>query len=71
MNTADPAHGLRITAIEDGDVAELIALWQRCGNARPWNDPAADIALARKGSNSTVLVGRHDGAVVALRAGRP
>ena len=64
MNTADPAHGLSITAIEDGDVAELIALWQRCGNARPWNDPAADITLARKGSNSTVLVGRHDGAVV-------
>ena len=43
----------------------MIALWQRCGSARPWNDPAADIALARKGSNSTVLVGRHDGTVVA------
>ena len=64
MNT-DPLRGLRITAIEDGDEVELIALWQRCGSARPWNDPAADIALARKGSNSTVLVGRHDGTVVA------
>jgi ribosomal protein S18 acetylase RimI-like enzyme len=65
VKTADPAHGLSITVIEDGDVAELIALWQRCGSTRPWNDPAADIALARKGSNSTVLVGRHHGAVAA------
>ena len=51
--------------IEDGDVADVIALWQRCGLTRPWNDPAADIALARKGANATVLVGRDDGAIVA------
>jgi ribosomal protein S18 acetylase RimI-like enzyme len=56
---------LSFTAIEDGDVAEVIALWQRCGSTRPWNDPAADIALARKETNSTVLVGRSEGALVA------
>ena len=27
----------------------VIALWQACGLTRPWNDPAADIALARRG----------------------
>ena len=47
------------------DVGDVIVLWQRCGTARPWNDPAADIALARREGNSTVLLGRHDGAVVA------
>ena len=56
---------LTIQAIEDGDVAEVIALWQRCGLTRPWNDPAADIALARNGQNSTVLVGRDGNTIVA------
>jgi ribosomal protein S18 acetylase RimI-like enzyme len=59
------AAGLTITAIEDSDIAEVIALWQRCGLTRAWNDPAGDIALARKESNATVLLGRSDGAVVA------
>jgi ribosomal protein S18 acetylase RimI-like enzyme len=62
-NTASPA--LTITAIEDSDVAEVIALWQRCGSTREWNDPAGDIALARKEANSTVLLGRDDGVLVA------
>ncbi|WP_027582994.1 GNAT family acetyltransferase [Bradyrhizobium sp. Ai1a-2] len=56
---------LTIKPIEDADVGDVVALWQRCGTARPWNDPAADIALARKESNSTVLLGRHDGDIVA------
>ena len=56
---------LTIAAIEDSDVAEVIALWQRCGSTREWNDPAGDIALARKENNATVLLGRAGGAVVA------
>jgi ribosomal protein S18 acetylase RimI-like enzyme len=56
---------LAVAPIEDGDVAAVVALWQRCGLTRPWNDPSADIALARRGPNSAVLVGRHDGALVA------
>jgi ribosomal protein S18 acetylase RimI-like enzyme len=56
---------LSIAAIEDRDIPEVITLWQRCGSTREWNDPAGDIALARKGSNSTVLVGRDNGRVVA------
>ena len=43
----------------------VIALWQACGLTRPWNDPAADIALARREPNSTVLIGRDGGAIVA------
>jgi|SRR5665213_518032 len=56
---------LSIAEIKDGDVAEIIALWQGCGLTRPWNDPAADIALARRGSSSTILIGREGSAIVA------
>ena len=56
---------LAIAPIEDGDVTAVIALWERCGLTRPWNDPAADIALARRGANSSVLIGRDGGAIIA------
>jgi hypothetical protein len=62
---SSPDSTLSIAPIEDQDVAEVIALWQRCGSTRPWNDPAADIALARRDDNSTVLVGRCDGVLAA------
>jgi len=57
--------GLAITAIEDADVTAVVMLWERCGLTRPWNDPVADIALARKGPNSTILLGREDERIVA------
>jgi ribosomal protein S18 acetylase RimI-like enzyme len=56
---------LAIAPINDTDVADVVALWHACGLTRPWNDPASDIALARKGSNATVLAGRADGAIAA------
>jgi ribosomal protein S18 acetylase RimI-like enzyme len=56
---------LSIVSIEDRDTPEVVALWQRCGSTRPWNDPEADIALARKDVNSTVLLARHGGTLVA------
>ena len=63
--TTMPSDNLEIAEITDADVASVIALWQACGLTRPWNDPAADIALARRGPGSTVLVGRHRDAIVA------
>jgi ribosomal protein S18 acetylase RimI-like enzyme len=59
------APALSIAAMEDGDVADVVALWQRCDLTRPWNDPTADIALARKGASSAVLVGRDSNGIVA------
>jgi len=56
---------LSISPIEDGQVDAVVSLWQRCGLTRPWNDPRSDIALARRGPNSTILVGRDGGHVVA------
>ena len=56
---------LAIAPIVDADIATVIALWQACGLTRPWNDPAADIALARRGPNSAILIGRADDNIVA------
>jgi ribosomal protein S18 acetylase RimI-like enzyme len=65
MALTAPLPTLSIAAIEDADIATVIALWQRCGLTRPWNDPAADIALARKDANAAVLVGRDNSNIVA------
>ena len=65
MNAPSPVAALSVAEITDADVADVIALWQRCGLTRPWNDPASDIALARRNPNSAVLVGRERGAIVA------
>jgi ribosomal protein S18 acetylase RimI-like enzyme len=53
----DFASTLSIAPIEDDDVASVVSLWERCGLTQPWNDPAADIALARRDGNAAVLVG--------------
>jgi ribosomal protein S18 acetylase RimI-like enzyme len=42
---------------EDGDVEQLVALWEACGLTRPWNDPRLDVADARRNPTSAVLVG--------------
>ena len=62
MSTGNP---LTIAPLEDADIAAVVSLWQRCGSTRPWNDPQADIALARQGTNATVLLGRQGNAIVA------
>ena len=47
-----------ISPMQDGDDAAIVALWKLCGLTRPWNDPAQDLALARKAADSVVLVAR-------------
>ncbi|GLR91736.1 GNAT family acetyltransferase [Bradyrhizobium iriomotense] len=65
MNVSVSPSPLAIAHIADADVETVVALWQRCGLTRPWNDPHADIALARREANSTVLIGRDGHAIVA------
>ena len=65
MPATETVPRLAIAPIADADVATVIGLWQACGLTRPWNDPAADIALARRGPNSTILIGRADSHIVA------
>lgn len=58
-----------IRSFEPGDEAAVIALWQRCGLVRAWNDPAKDIArkLAVQPELFGVMVDErpgHEGAVL-------
>lgn len=56
---------LTVRDVVDDDIAEVTALWHAAGVARPWNDPARDIAFARRDEHSTILVGVEGGRVVA------
>jgi hypothetical protein len=60
-----PVASLSISPITDGEVDAVVALWERCSLTRPWNDPRSDIALARRGPASTILIGRDGDNVVA------
>lgn len=51
--------------VEDEQVAGVIALWETCGLTRPWNDPDKDIAFARSGPASDLLVLTDNKTVIA------
>jgi ribosomal protein S18 acetylase RimI-like enzyme len=53
-----------IRPIMDSDTESVIVLWHQAGIMRPWNDPRHDLAFARKGPHSTVLVAA-EGTVIA------
>ena len=61
----DIAQTLSIAEITDDDIPAVVSLWESCGLTRPWNDPAGDIAFARRGDNATILIGRDNGAIAA------
>jgi ribosomal protein S18 acetylase RimI-like enzyme len=56
---------LAIVEAADGDIDAIVALWQRCGLTREWNDPRADIASARESANTALLLGRAESNIVA------
>ena len=53
-----------VTEPADIDVSGVVALWERCGLTRPWNDPVDDIRIARDTGHGTVLVATADGRLV-------
>ena len=55
---------LTIEELAEQDIGSVVALWTRCGLVREWNDPRADIALARSSPNATILVARLDSTIV-------
>ncbi len=54
-----------IREMRDEDQEQVVALWHQAGVARPWNDPATDIAFARRGPQSTILVMEQEGRITA------
>lgn len=65
QNKRDLGGALAIGPMDDEDIAIVVALWERSGLTRPWNDPHKDIAFARASQNADVLVGRLGGRIVA------
>ncbi|MFC7877249.1 GNAT family acetyltransferase [Isoptericola sp. NPDC057391] len=57
QDTTRDALDVAFREVADDDVEQVVALWEACGLTRPWNDPWVDVADARRGSTSTVLVG--------------
>ncbi len=51
--------------VEETEIASVVALWQACDLTRPWNDPDKDIAFARSGPASDLLVMVEDETVIA------
>jgi ribosomal protein S18 acetylase RimI-like enzyme len=56
---------MRIYPFSTTDTDAVIALWERCGLVRPWNDPRKDIARKLGVQPDLFLVGEHEGKVVA------
>jgi ribosomal protein S18 acetylase RimI-like enzyme len=56
---------MQIRPYEPGDEDAVIALWDRCGLLRPWNDPRKDIQRKLAVRPDLFLVGVIDGAIVA------
>jgi ribosomal protein S18 acetylase RimI-like enzyme len=49
----------------EDDAGSVIALWERCGLTRAWNDPQADFARALDGPASAVLLSEEAGLTIA------
>jgi ribosomal protein S18 acetylase RimI-like enzyme len=60
-----PVGTMRIRSFMRSDQERVVALWDRCGLLRPWNDPRKDIARKLEVQADLFLVGEVDGRVVA------
>lgn len=56
---------LHIRTYREQDRDAVIALWERCGLTRPWNDPAADIELCVRSREASLMVGYKEGELIA------
>ena len=56
---------VRIRGFSVSDTEMVVALWNRCGLTRPWNDPYKDISRKMSDNNGTFWVAEHEEVVVA------
>jgi len=57
---------LEIRSFAEADTDAVVALWERCGLLRPWNDPYKDITRKLTVQRDLFLVGTLDGRLVAV-----
>lgn len=62
IESTSPIH---IRPALDRDVPGLVALWEACGLTRSHDDAPTDIAFARRGPNSDVLLADREGELLA------
>ena len=62
--SAKRAGQLKIRAYEDGDRDALVALWETCDLAKPWNDPEPDIKLFQDTDSAEIFVGEQKGTLI-------
>ena len=61
---------MKIRAFDSADESQVIALWDRCGLLRPWNDPKKDIQRKRAVYPDQFLVGvEHDTVIATAMVG--
>ena len=56
---------LKISEFMDDQSDHVIALWEKCGLTRSWNNPEKDIARKNSDQNSKFLIGQIDGVLLA------
>ncbi len=54
-----------VRAFEPADTEGVVALWERCGLTRPWNDPRKDIARKLATQRELFLVATCGGELIA------
>lgn len=55
---------MQIRPFQEADEPAVVALWQRCGLTRPWNDPIKDIARKLSVQREMFLVSLRDDGVI-------
>jgi GNAT superfamily N-acetyltransferase len=56
---------LVISDLRPDEIAAAIAIWDKAGLLRPWNDPKASAELALRSADATILAARESDNLVA------
>ena len=56
---------MKISEFTDDQSDKVIALWEKCGLSRSWNNPEKDIARKNSDKNGKFLIGQIDEVLMA------
>jgi len=61
---SDSNVAMRLIESSEHDIDAVVALWERCGLTRPWNDPRQDFLKAQAAADAAVILGYEDDSLV-------